>query len=173
MVRAVEAVRAVAAGQEAKFANGEVKQYYATRDPEGRAIEDKIRAAGRQDILPWLRDRRAEADAIAANYEGAGQGVKARPLDQGGVPAKAMMVNGVPVTVLNQMAMRDNYAPPSVSSFIPAAVMNLAEGVISKYNLKKPEPKVSQEDIDRASVIVEPIIEKAAQGSAAVLLCGA
>lgn len=83
------------------------------------------------------------------------------------------MVNGVPVTVLNQMAMRDNYAPPSVSSFIPAAVMNLAEGVISKYNLKKPEPKVSQEDIDRASVIVEPIIEKAAQGSAAVLLCGA
>lgn len=75
------------------------------------------------------------------------------------------MVNGVPVAVLNQMAMRDNYAPPPVSSFIPAAVMNLAEGVISKYNFKKPEPKVSQEDIDRAAVIVEPIIEKAAQAA--------
>jgi hypothetical protein len=76
------------------------------------------------------------------------------------MPLASINGDGMPISELNQMAMRDSYATPSVTLFMPLAMADTANDIIAMSG--KREPLVSKEDVERASVIVAPIVENAA-----------
>lgn len=128
-------------------------------DPAGAALEDKIREAGRPDLLEWLRDRRAAADKITARYEQAAedraQGVGEasafygrNPIDEIGVGKNSADHPAIFYLVPGSMGSRRNVGRPDsthrkmlnaaahdieAAGFPVAAAMKAVRGVVT-YN---------------------------------------
>lgn len=129
-------------------------------DPAGAALEDKIREAGRPDLLEWLRDRRAAADKVTARHEQAATEDRAQgvgeasafygrnPIDEIGVGKNSADHPAIFYLVPGSMGSRRNVGRPDsthremlnaaahdieAAGFPVAAAMKAVRGVVT-YN---------------------------------------